>query len=73
MKILVVGPSWVGDAVMAQSLYKLILKETKNKIDVLAPKWTLGVLDRMKEVETSICSPFDHGEFKFCKRVRSLK
>ena len=69
MKILVVGPSWVGDAVMAQSLYKLILQETKNKIDVLAPQWTLGVLDRMKEVETSICSPFDHGEFKFCKRV----
>ena len=69
MKILVVGPSWVGDAVMAQSLYKLILQETKNKIDVLAPQWTLGLLDRMKEVETSICSPFDHGEFKFCKRV----
>ena len=46
-----------------------ILAETKNKIDVLAPQWTLGVLDRMNEVETSICSPFDHGEFKFCKRV----
>ena len=39
-KILVVGPSWVGDMVMAQSLFKLLrLRFSGCEIHVLAPGW----------------------------------
>ena len=38
---LIVGPSWVGDMVMAQALF-IFLKERNpdNVIDVLAPAWS---------------------------------
>ncbi len=69
MKILVVGPSWVGDMCMAQVLFKLIKeKYPKALIDVLAPQWTKALLDRMPEVNESISLPFGHGEFQFKKR-----
>ena len=40
-KILLVGPSWVGDMVMTQVLFQL-LKEQKPdcELHVLAPAWT---------------------------------
>ena len=69
MKILIVGPSWVGDAVMSQTLFKL-LKENRNScsIDVLAPSWALPIFKRMKEVTTTIELPFAHGEIKIKER-----
>ena len=46
--ILIVGPSWIGDMVMAQSLMKVIkINQPDVVIDVLAPKWSLGILARM--------------------------
>ena len=51
MKILVVGPSWVGDSVMAQTLYKRIKKELpSSQIDVMSPHWSLSLLERMPSV-----------------------
>jgi len=42
-KYLIIGPSWVGDMVMAQSLFIDIKKrEPDCQIDVLAPAWTLA-------------------------------
>mgnify|MGYP000639820265 CR=1 FL=1 len=39
--ILVVGPSWVGDMVMAQSLFMTLkAQDGERAIDVLAPGWT---------------------------------
>ena len=43
MKFLIIGPSWVGDAVMAQTLYKLIKDsrtnyETSNVNEILDGK-----------------------------------
>ena len=36
-KILIIGPSWVGDTIMAQCLFKLIKQTNPNmQIDVLA-------------------------------------
>ena len=71
MKILIVAPSWVGDSVMAQSLYKIIKgSNSENKIDVLAPQWSLGILNRMDEVENLICSPFGHGEVRIKDRIK---
>jgi len=68
-KILVIGPSWVGDMVMAQSLF-MTLKEKYPEclIDVLAPEWSFPLLDRMPEVSKGISMPLMHGQFGFSKR-----
>ena len=71
MKILVVGPSWVGDSVMAQTLYKRIKKELpSSQIDVISPHWSLALLERMPEVCKKIVSPFSHGETKLFERYK---
>ena len=69
MKFLIIGPSWVGDAVMAQTLYKLIKDSNKEaQIEVLSPNWSMPILERMEEVSRSIISPFNHGELKIKTR-----
>ena len=69
MKILIVGPSWVGDAVMSQTLLKLLKEKRKScSIDVLAPSWALPIFKRMKEVNTVIEMPFTHGDIKIKER-----
>lgn len=63
-RVLVVGPSWVGDMVMAQSLFiALRTREPQLGIDVLAPAWSLPLLARMPEVGRGIAMPLGHGEF----------
>jgi len=68
-KILVVGPSWVGDMVMSQSLY-IYLQQTRPgvEIDVLAPAWSEPILARMPEVNRAIPTPLSHGELGIGKR-----
>lgn len=70
-KILVVGPSWVGDMVMAQSLF-IALKNTRPdcRIDVLAPSWTLSLLERMPEVSKAIAMPLPRGKFGLMERIK---
>ena len=47
-RILVVGPSWVGDMVMSQVLYRLLAATRPGvEIDVLAPAWSEPILARM--------------------------
>lgn len=76
-KILVLGPAWVGDMVMAQSLFKTLKASKPNCIiDVAAPAWTLPLLERMPEVSGKIALPFKHGELAFWQRIafgKSLK
>ena len=63
-KTLIIGPSWIGDMVMAQSLFKTIKKNNANaRIDVLALAWTKPLLDRMPEVNKAITMPISHGVF----------
>ena len=63
-KILVIGPSWVGDMVMAQSLFILLKQQNVNvSIDVLAPSWSQPILNRMPEVSRAIDMPIGHGIF----------
>lgn len=70
-KILIVGPAWVGDMVMAQSLFKLLKQQDPNVvIDVLAPAWSLPLLARMPEVTSSIVMPLGHGQFNLSERYR---
>jgi len=72
--ILIVGPSWVGDMVMAQSLFRLIKQERPHAtIDVLAPAWTFSLLARMPEVREAIVMPIAHGELKLAERYRIAK
>ena len=69
--ILVIGPSWVGDAVMAQSLFiTLKQRHPSCRINVLAPVWTLSLLDRMPEVSASVEMPLGHGQFGFSARLK---
>ena len=69
-KILVLGPAWVGDMVMAQSLFKqLKIDQPDCQIDVAAPAWTLPLLDRMPEVTGKIALPFKHGQLAFWQRL----
>ncbi|WP_303902521.1 lipopolysaccharide heptosyltransferase II [Thiohalomonas denitrificans] len=70
-RVLVVGPAWVGDMVMAQSLYRY-LKEARPavEIDVLAPDWSLPLLERMPEVAQGVRMPLGHGELGLPVRFR---
>lgn len=64
MKILIIGPSWVGDMVMSQSLYITLKRlHPEATIDVLAPAWCKPILERMPEVNNAIEMPLGHGQF----------
>ena len=70
-RILVTGPSWVGDMVMAQSLFMTLKRRLPEcSIDVLAPEWSRPLLERMPEVNASISSPFRHGQLGLSARYR---
>ena len=70
-RILVVGPSWVGDMVMAQSLFKALKKRFSNSIiDVLAPEWSRPIINRMVEINESISMPVGHGQFNLGARYK---
>jgi heptosyltransferase-2 len=68
-KILIIGPSWVGDMVMAQSLFILLKQQNPNAIiDVLAPEWSRALLERMPEVDKALPLPIGHGELQLKTR-----
>jgi heptosyltransferase-2 len=69
--ILVIGPSWVGDMVMAQSLFITLKQRNPDcQIDVLAPAWSIALLERMPEVRQAIVMPLGHGNFGLLTRIR---
>jgi heptosyltransferase-2 len=68
---LIVGPSWVGDMVMAQALFILLnARQPDIAIDVLAPAWSLPIVARMPEVRRGIAAETGHGELALGKRRR---
>ncbi len=68
-KVLVVGPSWVGDMVMAQALYRLLKQRSAaTEIHVVAPPWSLPMLERMPEVTRGIELAVGHGELGLGRR-----
>lgn len=70
-RYLIAGPAWVGDMVMAQSLFMTIKqREPQARIDVLAPTWSLPLLARMPEIDEAINVPVAHGELGLAKRWR---
>lgn len=70
-RVLVIGPAWVGDMVIAQSLFMLLRdREPTVDIDVLAPGWSMPLLRRMPEVRAAIEIPVQHGELALRTRYR---
>ena len=68
-RVLIVAPSWVGDAILAQPLFMRLHERIPDlELDILAPAWTLPLFKRMAEVSGTIASPFDHGDLKLLAR-----
>lgn len=69
MKIFIVGPSWVGDMVMAQSLFIALRQRFPDaRIDVLAPGWSRPIIEAMPEVHKAIDMPLGHGALEIKTR-----
>lgn len=70
-RILVVAPSWVGDTVLAQPLFRRLHERHANLVlDVLAPAHVVPLVERMPEVHRIIAHPFGHGEIKLGARLK---
>jgi heptosyltransferase-2 len=68
-RILVVAPSWIGDALMAQPLLVRLHEKTAGvQLDMLAPPWVAPVARRMPEVHEVIEVPFRHGGLQLGSR-----
>jgi heptosyltransferase-2 len=77
MNLLIVGPSWLGDAVMMGSLVALLkARDPAPAITVMAPPHLLGLLTRMPGVDETLANPFEHGALRLGERLgfgRKLK
>ena len=70
-KILIIGPAWVGDMVMVQSLFiALKRQDSEHVIDVVAPAWSAPVLARMPEVRKVVKVDLRHGQLQLTERYR---
>ncbi len=70
-RILIVGPSWVGDLVMAQALIQTLHAKLNHPlIDMTAPPWCAELLSRMPGLRGTFSLPFAHGEWQFFQRYQ---
>jgi len=70
-RILVVCQGWVGDVVMAQSLFKVLKSRDPDcRIDVIAPEMHGALVRRMAEVSEFIAAAGGHGEFSLAAHWR---
>jgi heptosyltransferase II len=68
-QVLIVAPSWIGDAVLSHPLIMRLRARAPNAaIDVAAPSWVMPVYARMREVREVIANPFAHGELRLGAR-----
>lgn len=68
-KILIIAPSWVGDTVMAQPLFRRLHESRPGlSLDAFAPPWVAPVLERMPEISRVIPNPFGHGQLRLRER-----
>lgn len=66
---LVVGPSWIGDMVMAGSLIRL-LADRGRALDVVSPPWPYQLLERMPDVRRRFLLEAGHGQLGLRPRRR---
>ena len=71
MRILVIAPSWVGDMVMAQSLFITLKQRYPDcQIDVVAPWWTLALTQAMPEVSQAFVMSAIRGKLALLERIK---
>ena len=71
-RILVVAPSWVGDAILSEPLIaQLASKRGDPNVDVLSPAWCAPVFARMRGVRRIFPLSIGHGKVDWRQR-RSL-
>jgi len=69
-KICIISPNWIGDMMMAQSLFKWLKQQNSNtQIDVFARARTYPLLQYMPEVDNRFLLPFERGQWCFLKRI----
>ena len=70
MKILIIGPNWVGDTVIAQSLVaKLKTNDPAAIVHLVAPPWTAPLGQRMEGVARTLEFAARHGRLEFRRRL----
>ena len=69
-RILIVAPSWVGDAILSEPLVA-VLREPLGEpiVDVLAPPWCAPVYARMRGIGHIVENPLGHGELGLGRRL----
>ncbi len=68
-RILIVAPSWVGDAILSEPVIALLREPFEDPIvDVLAPSWCAPVYARMRGMGRLIENPVGHGRIDLAAR-----
>jgi heptosyltransferase-2 len=68
-RILIVAPSWVGDAILSEPLLAILREPLEEPtVDVLAPPWCAPVYERMRGVRNIIENPIGHRELRLGER-----
>jgi len=69
--LLIVGPSWLGDAVMMGSLVaRLKAARPERRITVLTPPHLESLVRRLPGVDDAVINPFAHGALQLGARAR---
>ncbi|HEX7329383.1 MAG TPA: lipopolysaccharide heptosyltransferase II [Casimicrobiaceae bacterium] len=72
MRVLVIAPSWVGDAILSEPLVaRLSSAGSGTPIDVVAPPWCAPVYARMRGIGRIIEAPAAHGSLALAARRRA--
>jgi heptosyltransferase-2 len=67
--ILIVAPSWIGDAILSEPLLAILREPMEEPtVDVLAPPWCAPVYARMRGVRNIIENPIGHRELRLGER-----
>ena len=76
-KLLIIAPSWIGDAVMSQPLLAKLKQQYPDcLIDIMAPPWVKPIFGRMAEVHDILDSPLVHKKLNWsgiCQSAKTLK
>src|SRR5580692_10094376 len=71
MSLLIIGPSWLGDAVMMGALVqRRKVADPERRVAVLTPPHLKDLVLRLPGVDEAIDNPFAHGALKLGERAR---